>query len=93
MKDYTFYMNPAYWASESYNNYVLHVVYDFSDTDKNHHTGEAPVYPANQGCPISGTVNLPTSYQNRNIEAVKQRLMAGGIRLAAILNNIFDPQN
>ena len=88
-KMYTLYMKPEIWADESYNNYVRHVVYDFSTGLHNNHTGNPVIYPAGQGCPIKGVQTLPNDYQTRNIEAVKQRLMAGGIRLATLLNSIF----
>lgn len=81
-------MDPLIWAEESYNDYVRHKVYDFSDEGVHSHSGDPVQYPLNEGCPIKDTVTLPDSYYTRNIQIVKERLMAAGIRLATILNRI-----
>mmetsp|Transcript_9620 Transcript_9620/g.26970 ORF Transcript_9620/g.26970 Transcript_9620/m.26970 type:complete len:308 (+) Transcript_9620:85-1008(+) len=87
---YELYMLPELWATESYNEYTRHKVYDFSEDGLNSNIGDPVVYPFNT-CPIEQTIDLPDSYYDRNILVIKQRLMAGGIRLAKLLNSIFDP--
>ena len=66
---------------------MRHKVYDFSEEGLNSNTGDPVVYPFDD-CPISDVITLPDSYYERNIEAIKMRLMAAGIRLAQALNDI-----
>ena len=73
--------------SQSYNEYIRHKVYDFSEEGVDSNTGDPVVYPFNE-CPIPHIVDIPGSYYTRNIEVIKLRLMAGGIRLAQALNDI-----
>jgi len=84
---YSSLMNSTNWVQESYNEYVRHKVYDFSEEGLNSNTGDPVVYPFDD-CPISDVITLPDSYYERNIEAIKMRLMAAGIRLAQALNDI-----
>jgi hypothetical protein len=67
-------MDPEQWADESYE-YVLTTVYDFSNSTLSADSSSVP--------------NLDDAYYNRNIPVVKHQLIAGGLRLAQILNNIF----
>jgi len=80
-------MNVSEWADESYNEYVRHRVYDFSSEGLDSNSGDPVVYPFDD-CPITSPINIEDPYYERNLRVVKQRLMAGGIRLAQALNDI-----
>ena len=83
---YTECVHPACWADESYSNYVRYIVYNFFTDQRK---GMDPIYPSNESCPFNSTLIIPDEYYDINIYRVKQRLIAGGIRLAFLLNTIF----
>jgi len=47
------------------------------------------VYDFDQVPGEKDTINLGDAYYNRNLPIIKQRLIAGGVRLAQLLNNLF----
>jgi hypothetical protein len=65
--------DPILWANESFT-YVLDTVYNFSDSTSTKKRAEP---------------NLGDVYYDRNLPIVKQRLIAGGVRLGQLLNNLF----
>jgi len=77
IQQYLSQMDPMIWADESFH-YVLTTVYNFS-------THEPKKYFEN----VAADPHLGKAYYDRNLPIVQQRLIAGGVRLAQLLNTIF----
>jgi hypothetical protein len=69
-------MDPVSWADESFQ-YVQNTCYNFGSSEENE--GEA--------AKVGAYPRLGTAYYDRNLPIVKQRLVAAGVRLAALLNS------
>jgi len=50
---------------------------------------QSTCYNFTEGLENDGTIYLGDTYYNRNLPIVQQRLIAGGLRLAAVFDNIF----
>lgn len=77
VKQYLSRMNPITWADESFD-YVQSTCYNFTSDEMIPHyiSKKAPV-------------PLGDAYYNRNLPIVKQRLIAAGVRLGAVLNAVL----
>jgi len=87
--NYTANMTAEWWADESFT-YVRNDVYVWDPTSSPSMSAlkRAPItYPGN--CPLTQTITLTDDYYNYNIEVIKQRLMAAGVRLGTLLNQIL----
>jgi hypothetical protein len=78
-------MNPITWADESFA-YVLSTVYNFTDSD----LGLIDADGLSEDFLPKQDPQLGDAYYNRNLPIVKQRLIAGGVRLAALLDSIMN---
>jgi len=78
VKQYLKSSNPIDWANESFG-YVRSTCYNFStvDTRVHHH----PI--------IQSEPDIGPAYYDRNQPIVVQRLIAAGVRLAALLNRVL----
>jgi len=78
-------MNPITWADESFA-YVLSTCYNFTDSD----LGLFDADGLSEDFLPKQDPQLGDAYYNRNLPIVKQRLIAGGVRLAALLDTIMN---
>jgi len=103
VKEYISVTNPIDWADESFH-YVLTTVYNFTDSaiavpTHNHKASKSKIDSKRimrQGGLRNVRVTEPheeiplgSAYYQRNIKVVKQRLIAAGVRLATLLNNVL----
>jgi nuclease S1 len=84
---YTASMDPSDWAQESFSD-DLSTVYVFAKGQGDTHccgtnTGKPGVLPRDS------VVQIGAYYNDKNLPIIKQRLIAAGIRLGQLLNNIF----
>lgn len=89
-------MDPITWADESFG-YVLSTVYNFTESDvpktRYHKRKGKNNLELNEILNIESDIYLGDAYYDRNIPIVKQRLIAAGVRLGALLNKIFGGSN
>jgi len=76
-------MNPITWADESFG-YVLSTVYNFTDD-----AIPQPIQHAYGRGVARAPITLGDAYYDRNLPIVQQRLIAAGVRLAAVLDSIL----